>query len=248
MTGHAKTISTGPGRERLFRTGLLTVLVCVFAIMFLLDGYGGYARKNAADFASMLGIDAASVTPDDAWTAARAQSEAEAIRPGQAVDGLVDRLGAPTASKDKDLYYLGPGGWLKVSAEAGRARSASWQAAARTESDQRWQRWIGFALAAVGIVAAWRFALAATRRAALSPEGLSVAGERFVPWERLAGVRAVDDRDGGVIVDYTDERGAPQSIRLDEYRYRNVSAIAEAIAARYASTESGAKQGAASVV
>lgn len=248
MTAPAKIITTGPGRERLFRTGLLTILVNLFAMMFLLDGYGGYARKNATDFASMLGIDATLVTHDDAWTAARAQSEYEAIRPGQAVDGLVDRLGPPTALKDKDLYYLGPGGWFKVSIESGRVRSAAWQDAARTESDQRWQRWIGFALAAVGVLAAWRFATAATRRAALSPQGLSVAGERFVPWERLAGVRTVDDRDGGVVVDYTDERGAQQSIRLDEYRYRNVSAIAEAIAARHASTKSDAKQGAASVV
>lgn len=227
-----QSISTGPGTERLIRTGLLMVLVDAFAVMFLLDGYGGYARKNAAEFAAMLGIASASVIPSEAWTAERGQSEAAGIRPGETSDAVIQRLGPPTVAKDKDLYYLGPGGWLKISTETGRVRQASWQPAARSESDQKWQRWIGFALLGVGILATTRFIESATRRAVLTADGLKVSGYPMVPWERIKDARIVDDRDGGIAIDYVEESGSAKAIRLDEYRYKNASAIMEAIAAR----------------
>jgi hypothetical protein len=154
-----------------------------------------------------------------------------AIKVGEPVDAIVGRLGPPTATKERELYYLGPGGWLRVGVQAGRVQDAAWQPAPRTEADQRWQRWIGYVLGVLGAAATVRLALVMSTRAAVCDEGVKIGARPVIPWGAILALRQTDRRDGGVELTYTAD-GRPHSIRLDSYRYKQFSALVEAISER----------------
>ena len=227
-----QTITSRTSNERILRAGLLMLLVDVFTLLFLWDGHIGYARDNAAELAALLGLEPARSLPiDSTLSAARGKAAAVAIRPGEPVDTVRQVHGEPAVVKDGDLYYVGPGGWLHISVENGRVRNTEWKDAAHSEADQRWQRWIGYALAILGLVATIQFAVVIATRATVSAEGVRFGARPIIPWDAITDLRAVPAKRGAIELEY----GAGdrhETIRMDDYRYKDLPAITAAIAQR----------------
>jgi hypothetical protein len=224
------TITSGPSYERLLRAGALMLLVDVFTFLFLWDGFIGYARKNAAELAGLLGSEQV-LTPDSRRTAAWGRESALRLKAGEPLEAVTARLGAPTAVKDDTLYYLGRGGWLQVHIQNGRVQDAAWTTAKHSEADQRWQRWIGYALALVGVAATIHFGLVAATRATVDELGVRLNGRKVVPWEAITGLRPVSGHTGAVDLEFV-ANGEPERVRLDDYRYKNLDAVAAVISER----------------
>jgi hypothetical protein len=147
-------IVSGTTTERLIRAGLLAVLVSAFAIMYLWDGYGGYARDNVHSLAETLGVNPDPLPPvNPELTESQALSIARKILPGSAVEEVTAQLGPPSFQMDDHRYYVGPGGRLQFETRNGRIVEGHWHAGVHSEADINTQRWIGIILAACALAA-----------------------------------------------------------------------------------------------
>lgn len=225
-------ITSGTSTERIVRSLLLSLMVDVFAVYFLYDGYVGYPQANADQLAKLLGAAAAQApAPNSAITAERGRNAADALRPGETLDKLIGEFG-PSAYRDSGAaYFLGPGGWLKADLDADRVRALKWFDAPHSEADMLIQRILGWTLLACGVVATLNLARVLSTRAQLSDEGLRVSGRGVVPFDAMTGLRPPNTKSQVSELDFT-VGSRPQTLRLDPYMYKEADAIAQAIAER----------------
>jgi len=228
-----QTITSGTSLERVIRTLLLMVLIAGFAAAYLWDGYVGYARRNAEELVTLLG-ETPAVLPlaNPLLTTAEGRRMSQAAIPGDGSSAIPSVLGQPTLRHGNDAYFLGPGGWLKVQRTGDRIVGVAWTDGPKTESDQRWQRWIGYALAVGGLIVAVRVALVLATQLTLSDEGLQIRGQRLIPLDAITALRAdPSGRAGCVEIEYS-LAGRPQPLRLDVYVYKRLPEIVVAICER----------------
>ncbi len=239
-----QTIHSGTTTERLLRTLLLMVLVDGFTAAYLWDGYVGYARQNGRELVRLLGLPA----DTDPATLANLSAEegrniAATVKAGEELTAVTAKLGPPSLLHGNDAYFLGPGGWLKVQKSGERIAGAAWTDGPKTESDQKWQRWIGFALAGFGVLIMIRLVVVASARLVLSDAGLEVGGRPVIPFAAMSALRPDPaGRAACVELEYS-LRGASHRVRLDGYVYKKLPEIVAAICERkgYANPWPGAK-------
>jgi len=222
-------IVSGTSTERAVRTLSLMLLIDAFTVAYLWDGYVGYARQNGQELVRLLGLPA-DVAPsiNSRLTAIEAQRFTQAAKTGDELSSITSVLGQPSLEQAGDAYFLGPGGWLKVQLKGGRIASAAWTSGPKTESDQLWQRWIGYALAVGGLIVALRLALVLATRLTVSDDGL-LRGKQLIPFDAITAVRADPaGRSGCVEIEYSLD-GRLQRIGLDRYVYKRLPEIVAAI-------------------
>ncbi len=226
-------LSTGPSVERVVRTALLMLLIDGFAVAYLWDGYRGYARKNSHELLQLLGLADQPAPPiDSALTAAHAKQVTAETKPGEPTSNFTSKLGEPGLRHGDDAYYIGPGGWLRVASRDGRVVSIGWTNAGKTEADQKWQRWIGFALLAASALILVQLARVASSRLTLTDAGLQVGKRVSIP---LAAITTVQPDPPGapgcVDVRYVSD-GGPTVLRLDPYIHRAIGPIVAELSRR----------------
>ena len=228
-----QAITSGTSLERVIRTLLLMVLIAGFAVAYLWDGYVGYARRNAEELVTLLGEMPASLPlANPLLTAAEGRRMSQAAIPGDGSSAIPSVLGQPTLRRGNDAYFLGAGGWLKVQWTGDRIVGVAWTDGPKTESDQRWQRWIGYALAVGGLIVAVRVALVLATQLTLSDEGLQIRGQRLIPLDAITALRAdPSGRAGCVEIEYS-LAGRSQRLRLDVYVYKRLPEIVVAVCER----------------
>lgn len=226
-------IVSGTSTERVVRTLLLMLLIDGFTIAYLWDGYVGYAQQNASELARLLGLPSDAPLPiNGSLTANEAQRLARDVKPGGELSTITSALGQPSLKHDSDAYFLGPGGWLKVQMTGDRIVSVAWSNGPKTESDQQWQRWIGYALAVGGLIVAVQLALVLTTRLSLTDEGLWLRRQRLIPFDAITALRAdPGGRSGCVELEFSLD-GSLQHMRLDQYVYKRLPEIVAAICER----------------
>ncbi len=225
-------ITSRTSTERIVRSLLLSLLVDVFAIYFLYDGYVGYPQKNAVQFASLFGKSGGEApAPNPQVTADRGRRLVASMRAGESLEKIAAEFGPPAVRQTDAAYFLGPGGWLKVDIDGDRVRSAKWFDGPHTESDQSIQRLIGWILVAVGFAATLNLARVLATRAQLTDAGLQVSGGPLVPFESMTALRTSTSAAGVSELDYL-HNGHSATIRLDPYLYKDAAAIAHAITER----------------
>ena len=227
-----QSIVSGPSTERVVRTLLLMLLIDGFTVAYLWDGYVGYARQNANELVRLLGLASDAAPPINSTLAAsEGQRLAQAVKAGDELSAVTAVLGKPNLEHGGDAYFLGPGGWLKVQLTGSRIASVAWTSGPKTESDQQWQRWIGYALAVGGLIAAVRLALVLTTRLTLLDDGL-LRGKQRIPLDAITALRADPaGRSGCVEIEYSVD-GRLQRISLDRYVFKRLPEIVTALCER----------------
>jgi hypothetical protein len=165
-------------------------------------------------------------------TSGRARALAAELKPGEPTTVVMERLGKPALRHGSDSYYVGPGGWMKVSVGDGRLVAVTWTDAGRTEADQKWQRRLGWLLAVGGALALAQLLRVASARLTLTDSALQVGRRRSIPMASITALR----RDPPGAVGCTDIQyqaaGGPTELRLDPYIYKNIAPIVDEISAR----------------
>ena len=223
-------IISGTTLERIVRATLVTVMVCGAAIWFLWDGYVSYSRENARQLLQLMGLDAGQeLTVDPELTSARARELAASVRKGSSRDDLKATLGPPSLTHKDQAYYLGPGGHLEVTFERGRVVAVVWVDGVRSEMSQALQRWLGYALAVLGLALLIRFIRVVITRVSLTEAGLLIRGHPEIPFTAMKSLRP--ERSGKVgLVDLAYEVGGQKGvIRLDDYVIREYDGVLNAI-------------------
>jgi hypothetical protein len=222
-----ETIVSRTSTERIIRVGIFMVLVDVFTVLYLWDGYIGYAQQNRAELARALGVSVEQVGPTrediTAWRAHHLRSNF----PKEDME-----FGKPSIVHDTYEYYLGPGGWLRLGAK--HNDPGEWFDGPRLESDIRWQKYIGYTLGIVGFFATLFFARVLATRAALNDDGLQVTGpgsQGLVRWEEITELRADAHKRGVVELEYQ-SNGSRRTLRMDDYLYKDLARITAAIASK----------------
>lgn len=228
-----QSIVSGTSTERVVRTLLLMLLIDGFTAAYLWDGYVGYARQNANELVRLLGLPSNAAPPINvSMTASDGQRVAQAVKTGGELSAVTSVLGQPSLEYGGDAYFLGPGGWLKVQMTGGRIASVAWTNGPKSESDQQWQRWIGYALAVGGLIAAVRLALVLTTRLSLTDDGLWLRSQRLIPFDAITALRADPaGRLGRVELEYA-RLGRVIRLRLDAYSYKELPRIVAEICRR----------------
>jgi len=240
-----QVIISGTTTERVVRTLLLMLLIDGFTVAYLWDGYVGYVRQNAHELVRLLGLPSDAAPPiNSTLTASEAQRIVQTIKAGDELSALTTVLGKPSLEHGGDAYFLGPGGWLKVPAadlplsraasnhSAGsRIASAAWTSGPKTESDQQWQRWIGYALAVGGLIVTLHLALVLVTRLTLLDDGL-LLGKQLISLDTITALRADPaGRSGCMEIEYSVD-GRLQRISLNRYVYKRLPEIVAAICER----------------
>jgi hypothetical protein len=222
-----ETRSFGTTTERLVRAALFMMLVDVFALMFLWDGYVGYQADNAAQLVELLGMTDAQSPPVNPRVTKDKGVELAATLGGDLTATSIENAFGPSSLKHGDAeYYVGPGGWLSVTRRGEKVTQVDWTDGKHTVSDQAWQRYIGYVLALVSLYATFGFMKTASSRITLGDEGVRVFGRPAVAWDAIAGISCV--RSGVFTVDVADG----DAIEIDGYSYKNVDQIVGAICER----------------
>ena len=218
-------IVSGTSTERVVRTLLLMLLIDGFTVAYLWDGYVGYARQNANELVRLLGLPPdAAPSINSTLTESEGQRIAKTAKAGDELASVTAVLGRPSLEHGGDVYFLGPGGWLKVQLTNNRIASVTWTNGPKTESDQQWQRWIGYALAVGGLIVAVRLALVLATRLTLSDDGLW-RGKQLIPLDSITTLRAdPTGRSGCVEIEYS-QNGRLHRLRLDRYVYKRLPEI-----------------------
>lgn len=188
-----KPILSGTSGERLLRNGLVALLITVFSVWYLYDGLVGYPEKNRTELLQLLGragSELPAIHPE--LTAEAAQAYLAVLEAGEVTPPPVDRWGPSSLQHEGDAYYLGPAGHLRLTVKEGRVTGGDWNAGAHSETDLRWQTYIGFVLAVAALVLIVRFAFIATTRVALSEDGLKLRGRPLISWDSMTALRADD--------------------------------------------------------
>ncbi len=226
-------IRSGTTTERIVRTTLLVLLTNGFGIVFLWDGYVGYARDNAEQLVGSLGLEPdpfPAITPE--FTAAEAHRVIQDVSPGTAAAAVKALLGEPTFPHGDDMYYVGPGGHLRIRLDRGRVVGVRWIDGIHSESELAHQRWIGYGLGALGVLFLLHFIRVVTTRVMLTDEGLKIRGRPLIPFAAMDALQADrSGRSGRIELEYS-LAGRRSLLRLDQYVVKHLPAIVAAICER----------------
>lgn len=222
-------ITSGTSRERIIRTALLTLLVTVFAGAFLRDGYGGYARKNAAELAASLGLSGdAPLVINEKLTKAEGLRLASNFTGVGGLAGVRKLLGEPAVERENAVYFVGPGGNLQIEADPGRAGKATWVDGGRSETSQAIQRGVGYLLAVVTIAFAIQLLRVLSARTTLCDAGLKVPGHPLIELDAIQTMRVVGERGAAVELGYA-AGDQTETILLDPYFVGRLEGVVAAI-------------------
>lgn len=226
-------IRSGTTTERLLRAALLMVVINGFATAFLWDGHFGYARNNAAQLAESLGlVDERPLPIVQELTSSEARRSIHLAESERSFQGVGDTFGDPSLEAGDDVYFLGPGGHIKAHRTEVAIVSAEWvDGPAHTETDLVWQRWIGYVLATVGLVALAQFIRAVGTRVDLTEQGLKIRGKSLVSFQTMCAIQVRRDKGSAVEIEYLDGTRT-RHVRLDDYVVRRRDAIVDAICER----------------
>ncbi len=222
-----ETRSFGTTTERFVRAAVFVVLVDVFAIMFLWDGFIGYQSNNAAQLVALLGLsETQAPVVNPRVTRDKGTELAESQGRGLNATTIEEAFGKASLENGDAAYYVGPGGWLSVTHRGGEISQIEWTDGKHTASDQEWQRYIGYALALLSLYASYGFMKIVGTRITITDEGIRVFGRPPVGWDAISGITLGNS---GVVS--LDVEGG-ESIQIDEYDYKGVDLIVGTICER----------------
>ncbi len=226
-------IHSGTTGGRIARAALLAILINGFAVAYLWDGYAGYARDNVKVVVESLGLPTDPLpTIDPELTEAEGPRLAREMADAGAAAAVTARLGEPALRHGDDVYYFGPAGHLRLKTAEARVVGADWKDGAHSASDLKWQRWIGYVLALVGLVTIVHFVRVVTTRVTLTEDGLRIGRRPAIPFEAITGLSVSSGgKDEVANVEYN-LKGQSGAVRLDSYVVKEVPAIAAAIRER----------------
>ena len=223
-------IRSGPSRERVLRTLLVTSLASFFAIAFLLDGYFGYQTNNLRQLVKSLGLDDASLPEiDEQITGSAAEGITKNVTPGISTSQVIRSLGDPAIRSDGAWYYVGPGGHLRIDLKEDRVLRATWLDGVHSETDIAMQQAIGWGLGVVGGGFLLFLINVLMGRTVLDDDGLKKRGRPLVPWHAMEGLEA-SGRDGPETMTLSYTPG--MKLRLDRYHVAKLGEIVDAIRTR----------------
>jgi hypothetical protein len=223
-------IVSGTTTEKIVRAALLAALVSAFAIAFLWDGYVDYARENVRELARSLGLDPdQSISINDRLTASEAQRLIQEVGRGVAYVTAEDVLGRPSLDAQDQVYYVGPGGHIRLHIDRGRVSDIEWITGVHSETDQMAQRWLGHLLGIIGLVLIFRVFRILTMRISLTDAGLKVRGRPVIPFASMTALRAEPSGKIGLIDLEYELDGRKEVLRLDDYAVKEYEAILAAI-------------------
>jgi len=223
-------IISGTTTERIVRATLVTAMLCGAAIWFLWDGYVSYARENVQQLLQTLGLDAdQELSVDPGLTDARARELEASIPVGSSHDDLKAALGPPSLTHKDQVYYLGPGGHLRITIERGSVAAVEWAKGIHWESSQAHQRWLGYVLAIFGLVFLVRLFRVVTTRVSLTEGGFLIRGHPEIPFAAMKSLRPESSGKVGLVDLEYDIDGRKGVIRLDDYVIREYDHMLNAI-------------------
>jgi len=226
-------IRSGSSTRRVVRAAVTVVIVNVFAVLFLWDGFIRYPVANAVQLARTLG-DSLPVPPPihPELSAERAASFVGSWQKGSAAELLAKAWGEPAIRHEGVWYFLGAGGHLAARVTGDRVDEVDWQDGIHSDQDLKWQRVIGAVLAVIGVICLVNLIRTVMSFATLSAEGLHVSGRRLVTWEAIEGVELIpNDKFRRIKLTHTVE-GKKNALMLDDYVIRDRDAIVAAICER----------------
>jgi hypothetical protein len=226
-------IVSGTTVERTVRTGLLTVLITGFAIAYLWDGYVGYGRDNTRELVRSLGMN---VDPlpifDSRLTEDEAGRRIEDIEIGAPSETVRRLFGLPHIEHAGDAYYLGPGGHVRVQMEHGRITEVGWHDGLHTETDQKFQRYIGAVLGVLGLLLIIKLLRVVTTRVSVTDKGLKMRGHPLIPFEAIRALRATKSgKTGQIELEYSLD-GRTRRAHLDDYVIKEFGAVVSELCER----------------
>ena len=226
-------IHSGTTGGRIARAALLVILTNGFAVAYLWDGYVGYARDNVRIVVKSLGLPTDPLpTVDPGLTEAKGPELAGEMADAGSTAAVTARLGEPALRHSNDVYYFGPAGHLRVRMSGERVLEAAWKGGTHSAADLNWQRWIGYALAVVGLVAIGHFARVAVTHASLTEEGLRIGRRPVISFDAITGLSEDAGGKGEVVTVEYSARGQAATVRLDGYVIKETPAIVAAIRER----------------
>lgn len=230
-------ITLRTSNERIIRAVIAFLLLTGFAAAFLWDGYVGYPKKNRDEFVKLIG-----------WTGTEPRiienlddgpALADAIeREKWTLDRVTQKLGPPSVTLKDEVYFLGKAGWLKLQMLPGgqstekvsqSVNKVSWHNAPTSATDQKFQRWIGWALAPLSLIFLVQLVRVLRTRASLTAQGVTITGHGHIPMEAITGIRPdPSGKPGLYVLEYTHE-GHIHRVRMDSYLYHELPKLIEAV-------------------
>ena len=224
-------IQSGTTPERLFRTTVITLLVCGYSGWSLWDGYVAYPRTNVESaLRNKIGVMILKTLPvsDRKLTADRAGGG----QTGEPLSAVVARLGQPSFRHKDFAYYFGHGGYLAIELAGDRVVKHEWTPGPQFRPiDLAIQKTIGFALLPVGLAFLVHLFRVITTRATLTDTGLKVQGRPLIPYDAMTDLASVKGKIGCFDLRY-DGDGRSKTLHLDDYVLRQVKAIVREICRR----------------
>ncbi len=228
-----REVHSGTTAERILRNAALALLVVVFACWFLWDGYVGYSRENVAALVNSLGLNPTQIPEVNSnLTADEARQLLQEVADGAALEEVGYVLGDPSLEHNDAAYYVGPGGYIVVHLARGRVQQAAWRHGLHTESELRWQRWIGYVMALAGLVSVIHLMRVVTTRVSLTDAGLKVRGRPVIPFEAMTVLSTGKHGDPGAVAIEYSIGGRAGLVRLDSYVVKELPAIVSDICER----------------
>lgn len=228
-----REIRSGSSTRRVVRAAVTVLIVNVFAVLFLWDGFIRYPVANAVQLARTLGVTLPVPPPmHPELNAEGAATFLGSWQKGSAAELLVQAWGEPAIRHEGVWYFLGGGGHLAAKVTGVRVESVNWQGGIHSDQDLMLQRVIGAVLAVIGVVCVVNLIRAVMSFATLSEDGLHVSGRRLVTWEAMEGVELIpNDKFRRIALIHTVE-GKKNALLLDDYVIRDRDAIVAAICER----------------
>ena len=222
------TVSSGPGTERLVRTGILAGMFLFMGLWFAYDGLAGYANKNfdefvATQFDPEVRDEAAKATVYPAVTTDKVADVSKAIE-GKSRDeqlGYLEKTfgGPPSFENGTTMYYFGPALLLEFETKRNRFALAEAIPGNQSETSILWQKAFGAIITAMGLGIVCFIIYAAKSHAEVNENGLSIRHRKPIPFDDMRALRHDHfTKKGWIDIDY-EQDGSEKTVRLDEYHY-----------------------------
>ncbi len=234
-------IDTGTTNERLARSGIMTLALCVFAVWFALDGWYRYPRKALASFQTFLKLDEPP-TPHPKLTYGDAETAKREYPKGMNKADVLARLGEPIrirqspAAQFDDWHYVGQFGRLALEVQRtddpndGKVVTVAWEPAPSDYDHDaiRQQKFFAVACAIAGaiglvwLVRVWR------TRVVVDDAGLTYDG-LAIPWEAMTELDSSKyHAKAWLTLSYTSGQ-SERRIRLDSFKIDAFDDVIDAI-------------------
>jgi hypothetical protein len=213
--------------ERIIRMSIMAVILVPYTIMSYYDGIWRYPHHNLTKAIENLPVKPASLPEINRGITRAAVAD---VQPGTPLSELRQRFGAPGWEQAPDVRYFGPGGTLRLEVTNGRVQRAGWEPGGKSETDLKFQIWIGVVLTAIAVPFLWFFfARVLGFRCVLSDAGLKHPGDRLIPFESMRSLTYV--KSGLFDLTY-DANGASRTLHLDDYKIKAFNEVVDEICRR----------------